>query len=64
MFNLYLAVYKTVPEKSNLSVLPWPAFEKSNPDLAKRMKDKGSFCWLSGEEGNPERQKDTKMRPE
>jgi len=55
MFNLYLAVHKTVPEKSNLSVIPWPAFEKVNPGFAKRMKDKGSFCWLPGEKGNPER---------
>lgn len=55
MLNLYLAVHKTVPEKSNLSVIPWPAFEKANPGFAKRMKDKGSFCWLPGNEGNPER---------
>ena len=55
MLNLYLAVHKTVPDKSNLSVLPWRAFEKANPAFAKRMKDKGSFCWLAGEMGNPER---------
>ena len=55
MLNLYLAVHKTVPEKSNLSVLPWPAFEKASPAFAKRMKDKGSFCWLWGEKDNPER---------
>ena len=55
MLNLYLAVYKTVPEKSNLSVIPWPAFEKAVPSIAKRIADKGSFCWLPGEKGNPER---------
>jgi hypothetical protein len=56
MLNLYLAVHKTVPDKSNLSVIPWTAFEKAMPgNIARRIKDKGSFCWLEGDKSNPVR---------
>jgi len=51
-----------VPDKSNLSVIPWTAFEKAMPgNIARRIKDKGSFCWLEGDKSNPERPDPTKL---